>query len=194
MELSLSNHPAGVPATLIRTREGRVIDWSPEMERLYGFSRDEALGHTTHRLLRTSFPRALREIEATFEAHDHWSGGVIQRRACGRAVLVASHWYLDRSRGEHRGTVTEVHAPLVHTDPDRTRHFAEVLSVLTHDLSEPLTAIGSYGAGAEAVRTARTPDQAQLGRALEEIGSQSRRVAGTVRLLRELAAAMRDAG
>ena len=194
MELSLSERLTEAPATLIRTREGRVIHWSAEMERLYGFSSGEALGHATHQLLHTRFPCALCDIEATLDASHYWSGGVIQRRASGGAVMVASHWYLDRGRGAGSGTVTEVHAMLAHADPDRTRHLGEVLSVLVHQLSEPLTAIGGYGTAAQAVSMADPLDRATLGRALGEIGGQSKRMAETMRLLRALAGLMREAG
>jgi len=58
-------NPHVPPGTLIRTLEGHITAWSPDMQRRYGFTSEEAHGHTAHQLLRTSFPRALPAIEAT---------------------------------------------------------------------------------------------------------------------------------
>jgi signal transduction histidine kinase len=191
MDLLVSERLREAPATLIRSLDGRILQWSVEMERLYGFSRDQAIGATAHHLLRTRFPSALPDIEATLVAHRRWSGGLIQRGSCGRAVMVASHWYLNRKCESERGMVTEIHARLAPDGNAESSHCADVLAGLIHSLSEPLTAIGAYGA---ASRVSSGGDARQMRIALQEIGAQAQRMGEAVRLLRDLADAMRTPG
>ena len=98
------------PDTLIRTMDGHITSWPPDMERRYGFTSSEALGCTSHQLLRTTFPQALPEIEATLACQKTWSGVLIHRHADGRAVMTVNHWYVHQDIGKQTALVTEVHS------------------------------------------------------------------------------------
>jgi PAS domain-containing protein len=89
--------PSASPDLLMRTMEGRLTFWPAGMEQRYGFTSEQALGHVSHQLLKTIYPRALNEIEETLLRQSNWSGGLIHRHADGRAVMVVGHWYLHRN-------------------------------------------------------------------------------------------------
>ena len=76
--------PSASPDLLMRTMEGRLTFWPAGMEQRYGFTSEQALGHVSHQLLKTIYPRALNEIEETLLRQSNWSGGLIHRHADGR--------------------------------------------------------------------------------------------------------------
>lgn len=80
-----------------RGLDGTIRFWSEGCERLYGWTRDEAVGRPWHELLRVEFPRPPAEIEAELLARGAWQGELRTRRRDGREVAVASRWSLRRA-------------------------------------------------------------------------------------------------
>lgn len=81
--------------------DGVIKRWTTGCERLYGWSRAEALGQVVHRLLATEFPRPLEEIREEVRALGTWQGEVMHRHKCGRSIVVATRWtVLDTSAPE----------------------------------------------------------------------------------------------
>jgi len=93
---------------MVRDLDGRICFWSTSMERLYGWSRAEALGRVSHDLLKTEFPKSLGEINAELISVGHWEGELCHRRRDGDAVFVASHWALDRDETRRAAWIIEI--------------------------------------------------------------------------------------
>ena len=68
--------------------DGPIEFWNKGAERLYGFSSDEAVGRSSHALLRTKFPSEFAEVRADLRNQRYWSGEL--RHICkdGREVIV----------------------------------------------------------------------------------------------------------
>jgi PAS domain S-box-containing protein len=81
---------------IVRDMDGRLVDWSTGSERLYGWSPDEAVSQSCHRLLATEFPKPFAEIEAELRLNGHWQGELTRRTRDGRVVHVATQWALHR--------------------------------------------------------------------------------------------------
>ncbi len=79
---------------IIRDRDETIRYWSDGAERLYGWSRQEALGERCNTLLHSSFPSA--EVAAALETAGQWSGEVIRTRRDGTRLVLASRWLLRR--------------------------------------------------------------------------------------------------
>jgi len=92
----------------IRDREDRITYWNQGAERLYGWSKEEALGQISHELLKTQFPGAAAELEKQLWAEGHWSGELIHTRRDGSLVTVASAWTLQRDGSGHPAAVLEM--------------------------------------------------------------------------------------
>ena len=50
---------------LVRDMDHRIVYWTLGAQQLYGFSKEEALGHLSHELFHTGFPEPQAQIEAT---------------------------------------------------------------------------------------------------------------------------------
>lgn len=73
-----------------------IVFWNSASRKLYGFTRDEALGRISYELLRTVYPKPLEEIRAALFAEGSWSGELLRTRRDGALITVASQWVLQR--------------------------------------------------------------------------------------------------
>ena len=72
---------------------GGAIDyWSRGAETLYGYSREEALGRSSHELLHTDHPLGMAQIDALLERGGHWKGELTQTTKDGRELIVEGQW------------------------------------------------------------------------------------------------------
>src|SRR5271157_4864148 len=92
-------------AIFIRGRDGIIRSWNRGAEQMYGWSREEALGHISHDLLATRFPVSLADLEDRLARHGSWEGVLIHSCRDGAQIVVASRHVLDR---EERGEPTDV--------------------------------------------------------------------------------------
>jgi PAS domain S-box-containing protein len=69
-----------------------IIFWNASAEALYGWTREEVLGATTHTLLQTQFPQPLATINETLLREGSWSGTLRHTTRSGQQIEVASHW------------------------------------------------------------------------------------------------------
>jgi PAS domain S-box-containing protein len=76
----------------LRTR--RVTYWNRAAERLYGWSREEAVGQLPEELLRSKYPQPLSEIEVSLNHEGYWQGELIQQRRDATSMVVHSEWIL----------------------------------------------------------------------------------------------------
>ena len=76
--------------------DGGIVYWNRGCEELYGFSKEEALGGYSHRLLRTDHPMPLAELKATLERDGRWAGEIVHTTREGERVVVESRHVLAR--------------------------------------------------------------------------------------------------
>lgn len=81
-------------AIFVRTAAGRISYWNEGAERLYGWTKEEALGRLTHELLHTRFMTPPSETEKT----NRWEGELSQVKRDGTEITVASRWTTLRDR------------------------------------------------------------------------------------------------
>jgi PAS domain S-box-containing protein len=81
---------------LIRDMDHRITFWNRGAEKVYGYTREKALGQNVYTLLKTEFPESPRYIEAQLLGSGHWQGELVHQAADGRLLTVSSHWTLRR--------------------------------------------------------------------------------------------------
>ncbi len=77
---------------VIHDEQGKILYWTTGCQRLYGFSRDEALGKTVQELLKTRYPVPREDIVAQLRQRGSWQGEVEQQTKGGSLVSIASLW------------------------------------------------------------------------------------------------------
>jgi len=81
-------------AIFVKSLHGAISYWNQGAERLYGWRKEEAIGRSSHELLRTEFPIPLAEIET----RDSWEGELRHTRRDGVQIVVASRWTTVRDK------------------------------------------------------------------------------------------------
>jgi len=66
---------------------------------MYGFSREEALGQVSAKLLQTRYPGSRASAYAIVMQNGAWEGRLVQTRKDGAVIVVYGKWALDRASG-----------------------------------------------------------------------------------------------
>ncbi len=142
-------------AIFIRSLDGSIYYWNEGAERLYGWSRQEALAKPLETLLHTEFPLPLEEIKQALFRDGSWEGELTHSRRDGTRLSVASRWTLwqdpkgtplgwlqinsdlsERKQAEH--ALRELSGRLLHLQDEERRRLAREL----HDSTgQSLTAL-----------------------------------------------------
>ncbi len=85
-------------AILIRGLDGLIMYWNNGAEKLYGWTREEAIGKTSHELLQTEFIKPFEEITEELLRTGHWTGEFIHTKRNGERITVLARKVLDRDR------------------------------------------------------------------------------------------------
>jgi two-component system, chemotaxis family, CheB/CheR fusion protein len=130
---------------MVWDRDSGIVAWNRGCEQLYGYSRSESLGRTSHDLLQTRFSQPFAEIEQAIEQHGTWSGELRHLTRTGAEIIVESRWQLTRI-GE-RELVLETNRDITERKAAQEalrradRQKDEFLAMLAHELRNPLAPI-----------------------------------------------------
>src|SRR5690242_19836534 len=83
-------------AILVRDASDRITFWNKGATAMYGFTREQALGHVSHDLLRTEFAEPFESIQETLLRDGQWSGELKHTCARGETKIVSTHWVVER--------------------------------------------------------------------------------------------------
>ncbi|HEV8385640.1 MAG TPA: PAS domain S-box protein, partial [Candidatus Acidoferrales bacterium] len=95
-------------AIFVRELGGTIRFWNRGAEVLYGWTRDQALGKTSHELLHTEFPVSLNATLEALRRDGFWEGELWQTRRDGERILVASRWSLQFNADGMPGAILEI--------------------------------------------------------------------------------------
>ena len=137
----------GLANVFIRGLDDRIVQWNAGCERLFGYTKEQALGRISHELLRTEFPRPLSEIKSQLSSTGAWEGELEQVKRGGERVSVGSRWVLYRNDAGEPSAILEVNHDLTARkraeeelrQSDRRKD--QFLAALAHELRNPLAAM-----------------------------------------------------
>lgn len=91
----------------VRDMNDNIRYWNRGAEELYGWSPEQAIGKSSHELLRTVFPLRLDDIQGEFLRTGRWEGELKHTKADGTQVIVSSRWSLRRDEREQPIAILE---------------------------------------------------------------------------------------
>jgi diguanylate cyclase (GGDEF)-like protein/PAS domain S-box-containing protein len=95
-------------AILVRDVDERIVFWNKGAERTYGWTKEEALGHSPHSLLKLRSPKPSAKSEGDFDPEGKWEGELEHISKGGRVVIVASRQVLVRDQSGAPRAVLEI--------------------------------------------------------------------------------------
>lgn len=119
--------------------DGRITDWNPASEKMFGFTRDEMLGQSVFQLTRDAGGGQLeQETRNILRDGDVWKGDYQFIRADGsRGMAISTLAILRDDEGRAYGTVG------LHRDVTDRRRLEERLRLKTHELQEKNIALST---------------------------------------------------
>ena len=95
------------PDAIIVKDLGDIIKfWSDGAEKLYGYTRAQAIGRNARVLLKTKFPEQVEKIVSKLERDGHWSGELLHQTKDGQGLIVQS-WMLMKTNEHGEGEIFE---------------------------------------------------------------------------------------
>jgi two-component system, LuxR family, sensor kinase FixL len=186
----------------VRDMSEVVTYWNRGAEKLYGVTREEAVGRVAHALLQTRFPEPPDKILADLLRTGRWEGELVHTRRDGTKAVVASRWALKRDeRGrpqeilETSNDVTaekhaekglaEAHAQLAHAM--RAATLGELTASIAHEVNQPLAGIVTNGEAGLRWLKRDVPQLEEVRGAIERMIRDGRRASQVIQRLRALA-------
>jgi PAS domain S-box-containing protein len=97
---------------VIHDRQGKILFWTAGCQRLYGWSREEALGKVLHDLLKTRYPIPRDNIIAQLREQGSWRGELEQLTKHGSLVSIASLWVAQPTAEETISSVLQINSDI----------------------------------------------------------------------------------
>ena len=170
---------------LVRDMDNHIILWTRGAELLYGYSRSEALGRSSHELLKTEFPIPLAEIEKILLAQGAWEGELDHTTREGKHVFVASQWMVHRDAAGKPIAILEVNADItalkraeaLQMRSQKLEALGTLAGGIAHDFNNILAAIN----GSASLAMSQFPPEHPIQACLVEIEKAGQRAADVVR-------------
>ncbi|EHJ48787.1 signal transduction histidine kinase with CheB and CheR activity [Solidesulfovibrio carbinoliphilus subsp. oakridgensis] len=93
---------------MVRDLDNRILFWTEGCQRLFGWTREEAVGRISSELLGTEYPEPQAAIMERFLEDGRWSGQLRKRTRDGRPKDLAVTWLLNRDPAGRPLSILEV--------------------------------------------------------------------------------------
>ncbi len=132
-------------AILTRDFEGNIQSWNAGAEKIYGWSREEAVGRKLHDLLHTVFPIPYEQVEKILHERRSWQGNLPQFTKEGSQITVSSRKTLSED-GKfvlevNRDISAQLRAEEALRETEKLAAMGRVAGIIAHEINNPLAAI-----------------------------------------------------
>ena len=127
---------------IIKKPDGTITFWSLGAEKLYGWTKAQAIGKKIDTLLKTSSQEPIEKINSQLRKEGKWSGELTHQTSLGRTVAVQSYWL---AKFDEHGQIDEVFESNLDVterkDAQRLAVIGQTAGMVGHDIRNPLQAI-----------------------------------------------------
>lgn len=127
---------------IIKKPDGTITFWSLGAEKLYGWTKAQAIGKKIDTLLKTSSQEPIEKINSQLRKEGKWSGELTHQTSFGRTVAVQSYWL---AKFDEHGQIDEVFESNLDVtqrkDAQRLAVIGQTAGMVGHDIRNPLQAI-----------------------------------------------------
>jgi len=138
--------------TFERNLDGVIVFWNHGAELGYNWTKEEAIGQVSTRLLKTQFPKPLSEINEELMSNGRWMGELVQTRRDGNAVIVKSCCLLKRGVDGKPVGVLEFNKDITERKNmgkkmarlDRLSLIGQMAASMSHEVRNPMTTVRGF--------------------------------------------------
>jgi len=127
---------------IIKKPEGTITFWSRGAEKLYGWTKAQAIGKKLNTLLKTSSIVPFDKIESQLKREGKWLGELTHQASFGRTIVVQSYWL---AKFDENGQMVEIFESNLDVterkDAQRLAVIGQTAGMVGHDIRNPLQAI-----------------------------------------------------
>jgi len=127
---------------IIKKPEGTITFWSMGAEKLYGWTKAQAIGKKLNTLLKTSSIVPFDKIESQLKREGKWLGELTHQASFGRTIVVQSYWL---AKFDENGQMVEIFESNLDVterkDAQRLAVIGQTAGMVGHDIRNPLQAI-----------------------------------------------------
>ena len=184
-----------------RADDSVITFWNRSAEELYGWTRQEAVGKTTHDLLKTTYPQPLSAIMRQLTETGRWEGELVHTTRAGTQVIAASRWSRQADAQGRPGRILESNnditarrhvEDMVRKARDELTHAArlatmgELAASIAHEVNQPLASVVTNASAGLRWLARAVPDLDEAREALEHIARDGKRAADVVARVRAM--------
>ena len=130
---------------IVRDLEGRIQLWNSGAEKLYGWTREEAVGQDLHTLLQTIPPIPFEQIHQELQERHTWHGRFTQTTKAGKKIIVDCR-KTAREDGDailevNRDITLELRTQDALRETEKLAAMGRVAGIIAHEINNPLEAI-----------------------------------------------------
>jgi two-component system, cell cycle sensor histidine kinase and response regulator CckA len=129
-------------AIIIKKPDDTITYWSLGAEKLYGYTKTQAIGQKAHALFNTKTIQSFESIDAHLKEKGKWSGELIHHTKLGREISIQS--YLQAKFNENREIIEIFESNVDITERKNAERLAAIgatAGMVGHDIRNPLQTI-----------------------------------------------------
>ena len=157
-------------AIIIKAPDDTVTFWSLGAEKLYGYTKEQAIGQKTSVLFKTKCVQPLESIVAKLGQNGKWSGELFHQTKNGREIAIQSYWLAKFNEKKEILEIFEQNVDVTEQkNAERLAAIGATAGMVGHDIRNPLQTIaGELYLTKEALK--KSPDNEGKASMMESLG------------------------
>ena len=129
-------------AIIIKKPDDTVTFWSLGAERVYGYTKTQAIGQKTSILFKTKSVQTRENIETSLKNEGKWSGEMAHQTKSGRELAIQSYWQAKFNENKEIVEIFESNVDITERkNAERLAAIGATAGMVGHDIRNPLQTI-----------------------------------------------------